>query len=111
MKIPGLSFWANPNEGATNTSGFSALPGGERFYVGAPFTRLGYFGSWWTSTQCYDYPTNAWGIVIAYNNFFKLRSPDNIVSGDIQSDALKTNNSESLIKRIEEINFEQDFHD
>jgi uncharacterized protein (TIGR02145 family) len=42
-------LWASPNAGASNISGFSALPGGQRNNDGA-FEYLGYFGNWWTST-------------------------------------------------------------
>src|SRR5450432_4786545 len=30
MKETGTTHWSNPNKGATNTSGFAALPGGNR---------------------------------------------------------------------------------
>ncbi len=32
MKTTGMAYWESPNEGATNESGFSALPGGYRNY-------------------------------------------------------------------------------
>ena len=35
MKEEGTVHWAEPNEGATNSSGFTALPGGYRKYTGA----------------------------------------------------------------------------
>ncbi|HMK04613.1 MAG TPA: FISUMP domain-containing protein [Ferruginibacter sp.] len=43
-----LNLWNNPNTGATNSSGFSALPGGS-FFDG-DFHFIGTDGSWWTST-------------------------------------------------------------
>ncbi len=45
-----VNSWASPNTGATNSSGFSGLPGG----YGGPFdffTELGTSGYWWTSTD------------------------------------------------------------
>jgi uncharacterized protein (TIGR02145 family) len=42
-------LWELPNEGASNSSGFSALPGGQRNNDGA-IQYFGYFGNWWTST-------------------------------------------------------------
>ncbi|PWI46430.1 hypothetical protein CEE45_16860 [Candidatus Heimdallarchaeota archaeon B3_Heim] len=34
MKETGTTHWPSPNTGATNESGFSALPGGYRNYTG-----------------------------------------------------------------------------
>jgi uncharacterized protein (TIGR02145 family) len=48
MKEEGTTHWTSPNTGATNESGFTALPGGSRFYLGF-FTEIGNLGSWWTS--------------------------------------------------------------
>jgi len=50
MKETGTTHWLIPNEGTNNETGFTALPGGERFYFG-PFTFAGEFGSWWSSTE------------------------------------------------------------
>lgn len=47
LKAPVL--WENPNTGATNEFGFTALPGGGRNSEG--FHLLGYFGRWWSSTE------------------------------------------------------------
>lgn len=41
--------WNPPNAAASNTTGFGALPGGLRSYVGI-FNYLGDFGFWWSST-------------------------------------------------------------
>lgn len=57
LKESGTAHWGNPNNGATNESGFTALPGGMRFGWGAPsmntpqFTYSGSFGFWWSSTE------------------------------------------------------------
>jgi uncharacterized protein (TIGR02145 family) len=47
MKETGTTHWASPNTGATNSSGFTALPGGGRNYDGTfeSITALGYFWS------------------------------------------------------------------
>ena len=50
LKEAGTSHWQAPNSGATNASGFTALPGGSRDYVGQ-FDYLGKRGHWWSSTQ------------------------------------------------------------
>ena len=44
------SNWTSPNTGATNETGFMALPGGGRTNHG-PFWSSGDFGSWWTTTD------------------------------------------------------------
>lgn len=49
-----LSYWAEPNTGATDSVGFSALPAGHR-YSGGQFYGLGRFGCFWTlSTNGYE---------------------------------------------------------
>lgn len=49
MKKVGTLFWDSPNVGATNTSGFSGLPGGSRSRNGS-FFNGGNTGAWWSST-------------------------------------------------------------
>jgi uncharacterized protein (TIGR02145 family) len=44
------AHWLNPNFGATNESGFTALPGGYRLETGT-FEGISTYGSWWTSTE------------------------------------------------------------
>ena len=51
MKSIGTTLWANPNTGATIISGFTALPGGYRDYIGTTFGDIGYYGAWWCSTE------------------------------------------------------------
>jgi uncharacterized protein (TIGR02145 family) len=57
LKEAGLSHWLNINAGATNGSGFTALPGGGRW---APegFLYLGSKGDWWSSTQLISLQSN-----------------------------------------------------
>jgi len=50
LKESGTDHWNSPNTGATNETGFSALPGGYRYYDGV-FYLIGITGSWWTSTE------------------------------------------------------------
>lgn len=49
LKETGTSHWSFPNTGATNATGFTALPGGGHMSDGA-FCYAGGFGYWWTST-------------------------------------------------------------
>ncbi len=48
LKETGTSHWTSPNSDATNETGFTALPSGNR-YQGV-FVNLGVSGWWWTSS-------------------------------------------------------------
>lgn len=52
MKETGTAHWNSPNIGATNSSGFSALPAGH-LYDGM-FTNMGYSGDWWSTNTDYS---------------------------------------------------------
>jgi uncharacterized protein (TIGR02145 family) len=64
MKEAGESHWTSPNTGATNESGFTALPGGYRHPDGTFYT-IGFYGYWWSSTQ--DRDDSAWSRYLSYN--------------------------------------------
>lgn len=57
MKETGTTHWTAPNTGATNSSGFTGLPGGFRDVDGA-FIFVGNYGFWWSSTE--SSPAIAW---------------------------------------------------
>lgn len=63
LKEPGTSHWTTPNTGATNASGFTALPGGSRFDFGV-FGNNGTYGHFWTATE--DDSLNAWNRYLHY---------------------------------------------
>ena len=46
----GTGLWQNPNTDATNSSGFTGLPGTLRTSSGS-FYDIGYYGYWWSSTE------------------------------------------------------------
>jgi uncharacterized protein (TIGR02145 family) len=48
-KLKSTTGWNSPNAGATNSSGFNALPGGYRGNNGG-FDSVGYNGYWWSSS-------------------------------------------------------------
>ncbi len=50
LKTTGTELWESPNEGATNESGFSAVPSGRRWTNGG-FGDLGKGGTFWTRTE------------------------------------------------------------
>jgi len=64
------NHWFQPNEGATNESGFIALPGGARVYDYEPefltsFGGMGHGGLWWSSTA--NDENSAWYRMIQYD--------------------------------------------
>lgn len=58
-KSTGTSLWTSPNLGATNESGFSALPAGVRVPAGG-FSDRGNIAFFWTSTQAIGPPIVHW---------------------------------------------------
>ena len=72
MKEAGLDHWKEPNTGATNLSGFTALPGGCRNYSGTfspmndPAISANY-GYWWSSTAS-EYAGFSWYRVLSSDN-------------------------------------------
>ena len=66
LKETDTTHWVTPNAGATNETGFTALPAGIRSssYIG--FTNLRLNTWWWTATVGSGYSPLAWGA--AYHN-------------------------------------------
>ncbi|MFZ4726743.1 MAG: fibrobacter succinogenes major paralogous domain-containing protein, partial [Paludibacter sp.] len=54
-----------------NSSGFSALPGGYRYYDGT-YDNIGYYGYWWSSTE--GDTTSAWLRYLTYHNSYLYRN-------------------------------------
>ena len=51
LKETGTTHWTTPNTGALNSTGFSALPGGDLWpFYGGSFQNIGLFGVWWSSS-------------------------------------------------------------
>jgi uncharacterized protein (TIGR02145 family) len=74
MKTTGTTHWQSPNTGATNSSGFSGLPGGYRNGNGN-FYSLGSYGYWWSSTE--GSSTDAWYRTLSYDNASAYRNSYN----------------------------------
>jgi uncharacterized protein (TIGR02145 family) len=64
MKETGTSHWQAPNTGATNLSGFTAMPGGERVVNGS-YVDLNKYGYFKTATE-YS-ATEVWGEILTYD--------------------------------------------
>src|SRR5690554_3214124 len=64
LKETGTTHWNTPNTGATNETGFTALPGGNRnnggtFVSIGAFSDIGGTGYWWSATE--GSASNPWG--------------------------------------------------
>lgn len=75
-KLKAINLWTNPNSGATNSSRFSALPGGWRDSNG----QFGYsqdYGFWWCSTL--------WGFSFSYQRQLSFNDITLIRSNTLQN--------------------------
>ncbi|MCX6334222.1 MAG: fibrobacter succinogenes major paralogous domain-containing protein [Bacteroidia bacterium] len=73
LKETGIAHWMSPNLGATNVTGFTALPGGSRTFDGI-FDGIGLYENWWTTTggegsaSSWSVDTNSEDLISGYNN-------------------------------------------
>lgn len=53
LRETGVKHWLSPNTGATNETGFTALPSGMRYNDGTNgiFKEFGGYGNWWSTTE------------------------------------------------------------
>lgn len=72
LKEIGTTHWTYPNEGATNESGFCALPAGNRDYEGG-FGYNGFYGNFWSSTD--GIPNHAYEIYVGAQSTAVFLSP------------------------------------
>ena len=63
LKQENIISWQPPNTGATNSSGFTALPGGYR-YSGFDFALYGRYAYFWTSSS--EDINNSWAYFLYY---------------------------------------------
>ena len=69
LKETGTTHWTTPNTGATNETGFTALPGGYRFIGDGAFYYILTNGFWWSSTAFST--SNAWNMYVSNSdNYF-----------------------------------------
>ncbi len=65
MKEVGTAHWKSPNTGATNSSGFTGLPGGNRHSLTGSFHSLIFYGQFWSSSESSS--STAWHRMLYYN--------------------------------------------
>ncbi len=78
LKEAGTTHWNSPNTGATNESGFTALPGGIR-YVDGSFSNMGYGADFWASAE--GDAAGAWGRSLGYDSADVGRNGSTSTSG------------------------------
>ena len=71
MKEAGYDHWNQPNTGATNSSGWTGLPGGYR--DSGAFVNDGYYGYWWSASESGSY---SWRRTLYGNLGYVLRHDD-----------------------------------
>lgn len=59
LKEAGTNNWLSTNKGATNQSGFTALPAGLRGSIDGTFAGAGDYGGWWSTTEVSSGPFGA----------------------------------------------------
>jgi len=70
----GTGLWLAPNVGASNSSGFSGLPGGFRDASGA-YASQGNFGFWWSSSEVPPVSVQFRGLFANFANIYNDSSP------------------------------------
>ena len=67
LRESGTSHWNAPNSGATNSSGFTALPAGYRDGGNGAYYRIGKECYWWSSTRRLEYSYDVWIRGLSYD--------------------------------------------
>ncbi|OFX28242.1 MAG: hypothetical protein A2X08_14405 [Bacteroidetes bacterium GWA2_32_17] len=78
LKETGTIHWLSPNTGATNETGFTALPAGTRNSSGS-YSNTFNHGYWWTSSE--QDASNAWDRNVNYNHVDIYRNYDPKTTG------------------------------
>ena len=71
LKETGYEHWNSPNDGASNESGFTALPSGSRNSNSGYYLNIGYYSYFWSSTE--DGSNSAWRRDLGYNDTYVYR--------------------------------------
>jgi uncharacterized protein (TIGR02145 family) len=79
IKTVGTSRWLTPNTGATNSSGYSALPGGYRLGFDGTFSSVTNTGFFWTSDE--GASTHGWSRLVKFDFSDTFRMSQNKKNG------------------------------
>jgi uncharacterized protein (TIGR02145 family) len=80
LKETGTTHWMSPNLGATNETGFTALPDGSRYLSDTqPFQDIRLVGDWWSATG--DIALSAWIRNLGYADRGVNRGTDGMTMG------------------------------
>jgi uncharacterized protein (TIGR02145 family) len=84
LKEAGTAHWNSPNEGATNESGFTALPGGYRWGSGGLFNGMNDQAAFWSSTP--NGYIHAWdrGLISIYSEISRYGNVDKNTGASIR---------------------------
>ena len=73
LKEVDTTHWVSPNTGATNETGFTALPNGYRTDMsGGAFDFIGTYGTWWCSAECGWNYAKVWYIVYDNSSIYNV---------------------------------------
>jgi uncharacterized protein (TIGR02145 family) len=75
LKETGTEHWHNPNTGATNETGFTALPGGLRDEIKGEFYDRDGYGYWWSSVEKDATYGWGWGLDLFKSDMLKRYNP------------------------------------
>ena len=78
MKEVGTIHWLNPNTGATDSSNFTALPGGYRNWSGINFGEANLDATFWSTTEAT--PSYMYRRTLKYNNENVFRGDDGYIT-------------------------------
>ena len=82
-KLKDTTLWNSPNTGATNETGFTALPGGGCYGVSA-FNYLGASGFWWSSTEATEDSARGWYLSNDNQNIVRLNADKRAVGWSVR---------------------------
>jgi uncharacterized protein (TIGR02145 family) len=68
VKEAGFAHWLSPNSGATNSSGFTAIPGGFKVFDASAFDAISTSAKFWTSTE--NFPASPWYATLSHSNAY-----------------------------------------
>jgi uncharacterized protein (TIGR02145 family) len=98
LKETGTTHWNSPNTGATNSSGFTALPGGTRDNFSA-FEYIRDYGFWWSSSEISAYSADNRSTIYSNSNVY--------MGNDDKSSGFSVRCVRDNSNSIEDINYQE----